>query len=170
MATYYANHLATLAAPSTRNVPTLNVHESGGRVHYKRIQITAPATANNDLIRFCSFKTNDCILSIKIYSDDVGAAGTLDLGLYLTGSANDGALVSQTLFASAVDINTAALSGTEIMTESGTLTANLVGKRLWEAAAQSSDPGGSYDLVGRTPAGIGTGGNITLIVTYGTND
>lgn len=170
MATFYSNHLSSISTPSARNVPVVNVYDGGARVKYRRFQITAPATANNDVIRWGSFKSNDSILSIKIYSDDVGAAGTLDVGLAYTGSLNDGAVIDHVRFASAVDINTAALSGTEIVNENGTLVANLFGKRLWEAAGLTSDPGLSMDLISRTPTGIGTGGNITLVVLYGTND
>lgn len=170
MATFYANHLATLADPTTRAVPTLNVHESGGRLRFKRIEIELPDSANNDTVRFASFKSNDVILGIKIYSDDLGTAGTLDLGLAYTGSANDGATIDADRFASAIDVNQAAVNGTEVMSESGVLTADLVARPLWQAAGLTEDPGGNFDLLGTTPAGTTAAGTVTLVVTYSAGD
>ena len=45
MATFYSNHLATAAAPSTRAPQQMNVYESGGRVRFKRFEIELPGIA-----------------------------------------------------------------------------------------------------------------------------
>lgn len=117
--------------------------------------------------RFCQVPSNCRISQIMLFSDDVGNAGTMDFGIYQT-TANGGAVVNSTLFASAVDINAAALNGTDITYEAGTSTAQIddIEKRLWDQAALTVDPKIMYDIVGTSAQAAGTGGTISLRVRY----
>lgn len=175
MATFYSNHLATAAAPSTRAPQQMNVYESGGRVRFKRFEIELPDSANADTVRFGSFKSTDAIIDMRIFYDDLGTAGTLDIGLAYAGSANDGTEIDDNLFADALDVATAAVvAGTQIAYGEGSsglaTDVSLFGKRLWQAAGLSSDPGGLFDLMGKTDTGTTAAGTVVIFVMYVSGD
>lgn len=107
------------------------------------------------------------ISDIQLFSDDVGAAGAVDIGVYQT-TQNGGAVVDQDCFASAVDVNTAALNGSIVTYEAGLSTAQIddIEKCLWEQLGLSSDPQRYYDIVLTPSTGLGTGGTLSLRVRY----
>jgi hypothetical protein len=111
--------------------------------------------------------SNARISEIKLYSDDLGTTGTLDIGIYQT-TANGGAVVDADLFASAVDVTTAALNGSLVTYEAGTATAQIddIEKQLWEQLGLTEDPQRFYDVVCTAAANISTGGTISLRVRY----
>jgi hypothetical protein len=117
--------------------------------------------------RFCQVPSNCRISQIQLFSDDVGNAGAMDFGIYQT-TANGGAVVDADFFASAVDINAAALNGTDITYEAATSTAQIddIDKLLWVQLGLSADPGIMYDIVGTSTTAAGTGGTISLRVRY----
>lgn len=107
------------------------------------------------------------VSQIALFSDDVGASGAVDIGIFDT-TANGGAVVSQALFASAIDVNTAALNGSEVTYEAGTSTAQIddIEKCLWEQLGLSSDPQKFYDVVITPSTSLATGGTLSLRVRY----
>ena len=107
------------------------------------------------------------ISEIQLFSDDVGAAGAVDIGIYQI-AANGGAVVDADCFASAVDVNTAALNGSIVTYEAGLSTAQIddIEKQLWEQLGLSSDPKRYYDIVLTPSTGLGTGGTLSLRVRY----
>tara|TARA_R110000824_G_scaffold179780_3_gene360125 strand:+ start:392 stop:907 length:516 start_codon:yes stop_codon:yes gene_type:complete len=171
MPIFFSNNLATLADPTTRSAQTLNVGEAHGRVRNKRIEIELPDTANADEVRLATFRSNDRIVGMQIAYDDLGTAGTLNVGIAYSGDNNDGATIDADCFASLLDLSSAAVGRTEISGESGVNGgASLFGKTLWQVGAIATDPGGYIDLLGVTPTGTTTAGTVVLMVQYVAGD
>lgn len=111
--------------------------------------------------RMFEVPSNCRVDQLLLYCDDVGNAGAIDIGVYQT-TANGGAVVDADFFASAVDINTAALNGSDVTHESGVYNIDDVEKPLWQALGLSSDPGIFYDIVLTSTTAAGTGGTVSL--------
>lgn len=151
------------ATPSVPNNPILE-----GGILKECVGTVEMTTADSgSTYRFCQVPSNCRISQIMLFADDVGNAGAMDFGIYQT-TANGGAVVDADLFASAVDINTAALNGTDITYEAATSTAQIddIEKALWVQLGLSADPGIFYDIVGTSTTAAGTGGTVSLRVRY----
>lgn len=107
--------------------------------------------------------SNARLSSISLWSDAMGTGTTLDLGIWQN-TANGSASVSPTLFASGLNIHTAAIAGTNEMFSA--LTVDNVEKRIWELLGLSADPEISYDVVGRLAVTADAGGKLTLKIDY----
>lgn len=123
------------------------------------VEVTAAASAGS-VYTMMRLPTNARIAGTSIISiDDLASTGapTLDIGL---------APVSGNLTADPDAINDgidAATAGESRLVKD---RANY-GKRLWELAGLSSDPGGHFDLtVNLVDAAANTGGTVTVEVTY----
>jgi len=116
-------------------------------------------TALNDSVgstyRFCQVPSNAKILSVLLWADAAGSAGDMDLGIYQT-TDNGGAVVDADHFASAVDVNAAALAGVDVTHESGVFGVEDSDKALWKALGLSVDSRRMYDVVGTLTEAIAT--------------
>ena len=103
--------------------------------------VEAGASDTSSTLRMCQVPSWARISQIQLYSDDVGNAGAVIIGIYQT-TANGGAVVDADLFSSAVDVNTAALNGSDVTYEAGTSGANIddAQKQLWQQLGLSTDP------------------------------
>lgn len=148
------------ATPRVKAQPFLNgvLHDAVG---------TVEATAGDATSTYRMFEvpSNCRMTDLRLYTDDLGTTGTLDIGIYRT-TADGGAVVDADLFASAVDVNAAALNGTDVLHESGVNNIDDAEKPLWQAAGLTADPGVMYDVVITAAANISTGGTITLKGRY----
>jgi hypothetical protein len=97
-------------------------------------------------------------VGFSIFCDAITSAAA-DLGLYRT-TADGGAVVSQSLFASAVSIASAITAGSEIRFEQDDI-ANIE-KRIWELLGLSSDPNLEYDVALTLTAAATAGGTVSL--------
>jgi hypothetical protein len=97
-------------------------------------------------------------VSLTLFCDAITSAAG-DLGLYRTAS-DGGAVVSQTLFASAQSIASAITLGTNVRFEQDDV-AN-VEKRVWELLGLSADPNLEYDVTLTLTAAATAGGTISL--------
>jgi hypothetical protein len=147
MANYFSDLYAGLSTPGTLDLQKrASAGVSHGRVRYALCRFDPGEVVEiNSVVRMKQFKTSDRIHSILISSSDSGTAGDLDIGLYKTGAAHDGAVVDLDLFASAVDVNAAALGRIEVMNEAN-LNHRDRGKTLWELNGDSADPMEDWDL------------------------
>jgi len=129
--------------------------------------VEAGAGDTSSHYRICQVPSWARISQIMLFSDDVGSAGAVDIGIFQT-TANGGAVVDQDCFASAVDVNTAALNGTDVTYEAATATGQIddIEKKLWQQLGLSSDPQRFYDVVITPSTGLGTGGTLSLRVRY----
>lgn len=158
-------------------------------VNVKSAQVTnaeaSPSVLNNTLVEhgrvkasagFADFAASDAtsiarvltvpssarVSRLELASDDLGTGGTVDVGLYL---ADDGAVVDDDLFASAVDTDTAAVARTDITYESAVVGIEKLAMPLWEALGLSADPAVTYHVTVTRNAAAGTG-TVALWLEY----
>lgn len=112
--------------------------------------------------RFFSVPSNARMSDLKIYSPDMGTTGLADVGLYDT-TENGSAVVDADFFASAIDMKTAALNGSDILHESGVFSLANSEKPLWQALGLSVDPCKEYDVVLTTTEAFSAGGTVKLV-------
>ena len=116
--------------------------------------------------RFFSVPSNAVMTELKLYSPDMGTGGLADVGLYDT-TANGSAVVDADFFASAVDMKTAALNGSDILHEAAVAFPIQKGNQpLWQALGLSSDPGKEYDVVLTTTEAFTSAGYVKLKAEY----
>lgn len=129
------------ALPSVINKAFLD----GARVRHKRGVVTV---TNGDSVastyRFGTIKSNDLVKQIVIDCGACGAGCQFNVGLYDT-TGNGGAVVSVSLFATALDVS-AALRAVDITRQSGTITVANMEKRVWELLGLAADPMKEYDV------------------------
>ncbi len=125
-------------ASAIQNQP--DVSHNGGRVRSVSDRMASTDAANGDTIHLARLPSNAVLhANSKMWHGDFGTGITFDIGTFNlnTGADDDDSI------ASAVDVATAA-AGVELMS-TATAIANH-GKRLWEIAGQSQDPGGEIDI------------------------
>lgn len=103
------------------------------------------------------------VTQVLLSSDDSGTTGDTDVGLYL---ADGGAVEDADFFASAVDINAAALSHSDVTYESGVVGPEDQSKRLWEQLGESEDPNVMYDIALTLTEAVTAATDIALKVRY----
>jgi len=120
---------------------------------------------------FCQVPSNARISQILLSADDSGTTGLMDIGVWQT-TENGGAVVDQDFFASAVDLNAAALAMVDVTHEADAADAGAgygradVEKPLWQALGLSSDPKRDYDIVGYLTEAVLAASDINLRVRY----
>ncbi len=142
------------------------------RIRHKRGKIILPAggAAANDVLRFFSLKSSDRLLELYLSATSAMSTGTLNLGLHKAGDEHDGAVLDAALFASVVDLATAALARVEEFKESAALTDHDRGNQLWQFVGQASDPKETWDLTGTVGTAINAGDTITVEAFYISGD
>jgi hypothetical protein len=101
-------------------------------------------------------------VSLVLFCDAITTCAA-DLGLYRS-AADGGAVVSQSLFASAQSLASAVTAGTNIRFEQDDI-ANIE-KRVWELLGLTADPNLEYDVAFTLTAAAGAGGTISLDGTF----
>lgn len=115
--------------------------------------------------RFVRVPSNARISRVIFASDNGGATGQVDIGVYQT-AANGGAVVDADFFASAVDMGAGAVAATDVTHESGVYGIEDAEQPLWQALGLSSDPGREYDIVSTAVEIIANAATQTLKVEY----
>lgn len=152
----------------TNRDATPRVHNSDyleGGVNRMSIAAVAVTTGDTSTSKYILAKipSSARLSAISLFSDDMGSQTTLDFGLWDT-TDNGSAVVSATLFASAYDVHSGAVNGTNILFSN--LAISNAEKRVWELLALAADPGKDYDLVARVATTSDAGGNLTVHVSY----
>ena len=163
--------------------PTLqDAKGQGARVNVIVDTIEAATTSIDeaaDVILMCPVRSNQSIVSLKLYNDDLdtgGTAGAVDIGVYNGDKAfKDGstayaafAVIDVDAFASAVTTLTAAnTAGVEVRYEAASAVSDIANasKPLWEVLGLASDPNKVF-LIGVTVTTAMTtpaAGTITLV-------
>lgn len=109
--------------------------------------------------RFFRLPSNATGISLIFASDDLGTTPTVNVGLY---DINGGAVVDATLFASAINVNSAAVAPTEIAHESGTYDISKIEQPLWQVLGLSADPQKEYDVTAVLAAASDVGGTMSI--------
>lgn len=117
----------------------------------------------NSTYRMVRLPSRARVTQVLISCDDSGTTGDTDIGLYL---ADEGAVEDADFFASALDINDAALSHTDVTYESGVVGPEDQSKRLWEQLGESEDPNVLYDVALTLTEAVTAETDIALKVRY----
>jgi hypothetical protein len=124
----------------------------------------AAADDTNSRYRVIRIPTNAYVRAVYVSSVAQGGSGAVNVGVYRA-TADGGAVVSATLFASALSV-VSAVSRSDVTNQSTNYTAAKREQPLWQAAGLTSDPGGELDLVIAPSAALTNGGAIAAEVQY----
>ena len=127
------------------------------RVAQATIVVAAGDSDDNDIIHLAPVPSNATVPHIFVGSDTLGGSATVNVGIY----SSAGVLVDEDLFASAV-ADAGALA--DVRHEASNI--NTVGKKMWELAGASVDPGGYYYISVTMQAAGGTVGDLSFIIHY----
>lgn len=111
-----------------------------------------------------SVPSNARIQAVLLYCTAI-TSGAANIGIYRT-TADGGAAVSASLFASAASIASALAAGSEVTHQSGTFPVANIEQPLWQALGLSADPCLMYDIVITLSAGTTAAGTVALKVAY----
>lgn len=140
--------LSTMATNVTANPQTPNgPGQVGPAVKVAFETVTFPDSGNGDShITGVRIPANARVLSVVFGCDDLGTAGTLDIGLFKRDGKNKSTFtaVSANTIADNIDVNTAAVALAE------RLTVAKAGKKAWELAGLSAVPDYDHFFVGLT--------------------
>lgn len=112
--------------------------------------------------RYYSLRSDAKVKGVRISAPDIGTTTAANVGLYDT-TANGGAVVNATLFASGVVLNAGPITRSEVAIGAGITVANA-NKKIWELLGLASDPNKEYDLV-LTLSGAADAGGAVLVET-----
>lgn len=139
---------------------------TGGRYLREAAATVETAAADDDgsVYRMVRVPSSARISQI-LYANDAITSGTVyDLGVYRT-AADGGAVVSQELFASDLDLSSAHAL-TDITFEATATDISKIEQELWQRLGLSTDPGVMYDIC-FTGSTVGSAaGTISLLVRY----
>ena len=172
MAVWYGTHFGVDAGTGNALVHPPKVVPVGvkhGRMRYNRAMITG-LCLNTEVLRFFSMKSSDRLIELMISSDGGSTAANIDIGLYLSGNAHDGAVQDVDLFASAQAIETA-IHRDDAFIESAVIQHEDRGKHLWElltvgAGTATVDPQVSYDICGTVTTEFTDAVSIMVLEAY----
>ena len=147
------------ATPQVAN----NAQELHGvlRVAQGTIALAAGDSTDDDIVMLAPIPSNASITAIKVAADALGGSCTFNIGLYQT----DGTVVDEDFYATAVADGTTAVA--DVRTEAANI--NTIGKKLFENAGASTDPGGYYYVAATFSATGGTAGDMSFIIEYVVN-
>lgn len=165
MAVVKSTNLTTLAAGTT-----LNKHYKGEVKNVADYYTSSGALADNTVVLFFEIPVMARISSIKMSSTDHGSTGLANVGFYPgsnsgTTISSDSNAVDEDAIGTAIDINAAAFTGTEIRFETKAIT--TLGQRAYELAGLSNRPAYSTFYVAVTLSEATTAaGTIALEISY----
>ena len=147
------------ATPQVAN----NAQELHGvlRVAQGTIALAAGDSTEDDIVMLAPIPSNASITAIKMAADALGGSCTFNVGLYQT----DGTVVDEDVYATAVADGTTAVA--DVRTEAANI--NTIGKKVFENAGASTDPGGYYYVAATFSATGGTAGDMSFIIEYVVN-
>lgn len=183
MSRAYSDHfdttgVAALAGTTSFNpqlIVTAGINHARMRVKIARAVVGTAGMTSGDELRMMRFKSSDRIFRLSWMSDGGSTTYAADLGLYLAGSAGDGAVVDADLFGSALALASGAAM-TDAFAESAVLQDEDRGKQLWQladigAATLTADPKVQYDLVlTSTATGTTVVETVLIIAEYTSGD
>lgn len=122
-------------------------------------------TANGDIAHVFKLPIDAVLHSVKFASDDLGTAGTVDIGFYRKANDDTYVVVDADAIANNIDVNAAAVALTEYRySVKGIETAT---QELWQLAGLSARPSyGDIYVSLTTDTGTTTAGTVTMYVQY----
>lgn len=162
MTTTYGTHITNFDA----NPPlTTNSRLHGGLLKGAVDTFELADTANDDDHIVFRLPIDAVLYSVKMAADDLGSAGTINIGFHRKTDAGDYVAVDVDAIASAIDVNTAATGLTEYRFEAADI--NTANQAVWELANLPARPAyGDLYLSISTPAGTTAVGTVTMQIQY----
>ena len=161
-----ANTKSTLITNADATPPTLTSPRISG-AHLREAVGTvevAAADDNNSVYRFVRVRSNARISSVEHASDAITAGTDYNIGVWDT-AANGGVVVSENLFADAIDMSSAH-AFTDGTYETTATNIAVAYQPLWELLGLTADPHRDYDIAAKGVT-VGTGaGTIALRVRW----
>lgn len=140
--------------------PTLNdVAELHGRLRIAQgtVELAAGDSDDDDVVMLAPIASNATVPHLYIGSDTFGGSCTFNVGIYTTA----GVVKDEDVFATAV-ADAAALA--DVRHEVANI--DTCGKKMYELAGDSTDPGGFYYVAATMSAAGGTIGTMSFIIHY----
>ena len=140
--------------------PTLNdVAELHGRLRIAQgtVELAAGDSDDDDVVMLAPIASNATVPHLYIGSDTFGGSCTCNVGIYTTA----GVVKDEDVFATAV-ADAAALA--DVRHEVANI--DTCGKKMYELAGDSTDPGGFYYVAATMSAAGGTIGTMSFIIHY----
>jgi hypothetical protein len=143
------------ATPSVAN----NAAELHGvlRTAHGTVELAAGDSDDNDIVMLAPIPSNAAVPSLFIGSDTLGGSCTFNVGIYKT----DGTVKDEDVFASTV-ADAAAMA--DVRFEAANI--DTAGKKMYELAGDTTDPGGYYYIAATMAADGGTIGTMSWNITY----
>jgi hypothetical protein len=165
MATYSSEFIT-----DKENLDIQNIQQRAGREEALATTIAlAGVVADNEVIVMTEIPVNANITSIKMWSDDLGTTGDLNLGFY-PGNITPSTLVvgdaiDEDALATAIDVNAAATADVEVRFE--VKDHNTTGDLAWELAGLSAEPAyGTFFICFTASEATTAAGDISLVVRH----
>ena len=146
------------ATPQVQN----NAAELHGvlRTAHGTVELAAGDSDNDDIVMLAPIPSNAAVPSLFIGSDTFGGSATFNVGIYTT----DGSVKDEDVFAT--DVADAAAM-TDVRFEAANI--DTAGKKMYELAGDTSDPGGYYYIAVTFSAAGGTIGTLSWNISYVVN-
>jgi hypothetical protein len=151
MTAYYSDNITDPAANSTLGrhyKAPVNIKHSRTRTDIAR---ATGLFLTTDTVRMITLRSSDRLLELMLAADGQSTAGTVNVGLALSGENHDGTDEDPDLFASAFVVSTE-IDLTDVFVESTTLDGVDRGRTMWEIATlgggtnYTEDPGVNFDI------------------------
>lgn len=155
-----------LTAIDTKPPTILDSKVAGGFTRRILDTVEVADNANADTVVFGPGIPVDAVLpSVKLATDDLGSAGTADLGFFKKNADGTYTAVDDDALAASLDVNTAAVAFTERRYSSKGI--ETVQKKVWELANLSARPDYDFLYLGLTfDTGTTAAGTASIDVEY----
>jgi len=162
MATTKGNHITNFdATPPT----SVNSRLHGGVLKAAVDQFELADTADGDIHHVFKITVDSILHSVKMAADDLGTAGTIDIGFYKKNSDGTYTVIDADAIASAIDVNAAATGLTEYRFEAAAI--ETADQPAWELAGLSAKPAYEDIYVSiTTPTGTTAVGTVAMQIQY----
>ena len=162
MTTTYGTHITKFDATPPE---TVNSRQHGGVIKGCVDSFELADTANDDAHIVFKLPIDAILYSVKMAADDLGTAGTIDIGFFKKDNDGTYSAVDVDAIASAIDVNAAATGLTEYRFEAADINTAL--ENCWELAGLSARPAYEDIYLGiSTPAGTTAVGTVTMQIQY----
>jgi hypothetical protein len=176
MATQYSDWFNTTQPATSITFPRIKVPFHKNTKYRKTAKATLTVTDfTTDVCRMLTVKPNDVLNAMWISSNGASTVTTVDVGIYISGLAHDGAVVDADEFAAASAVN-GGLNRSEIMLSAGATVVSRRGMAVWEiagyadeaAARLAAGPAGTFDICLTGVASVTTANEIVVLEVEGT--
>ena len=130
------------------------------RTAHGTVELASGDSDDDDIVMLAPIPSNASVPSLFIGSDTLGGSCTFNVGIYTT----DGTVKDEDVFATAV-ADAGAMA--DVRFEAANI--DTAGKKMYELAGDTTDPGGYYYIAATMAAAGGTAGTMSWNISYVVN-